>query len=524
MSGNRLEFIVSLVDRVTGPLNKITNLMGNMQRAAATGPLAKAHKFTVQLVDKVTSPLRSLIAQNSGAIKRFQSGFGKLKSGAMELAAPVQDFMHGVLDTSREYQTITEKFNQYGMGGAALAEAEKFASAANIAGASRVDMLRYMTEAQGVFRESGAKTLDEQLAAAKMAAPMLAKVNVASKGLDEHMQGLMQDQQMDMLRFTEQMGGLKSPERFNELMSGGFKAIQSSGGNVNWDQLRQFVSKAGSSAYQLSDQALFAKLEPIIGEMKGGAAGDALMTSFQRMNGIVKNKAMAHKMIDYGIWNEDAVVFDKLGGVKKFVPGKRVLDQDTSSLLSTDPVAFYEKVMLPKYKGRGLSESDIMTENSLIFGRQGGKMFNLIHKQQEPIHRSVEAFDKARGIDGSYEAIQKNYAGQQMSLDAKWKDFQLALGQDGGLLDMATQGLRMLGDAVSWLTNAAHEHPALARFAMVAGGVVAGLAGFSMVAGVVSMAVGALEMLGAVVGVILSPIGLLVAGVVSGNGIRKGSC
>ncbi len=509
---NKLEFVVAMIDKITAPLSKVLKLMDRLKAVTVAGPLSKVHAFTVNLVDKVSGPLNRMLNRNEAAMKRFQSGFGRLKNGAMDIAYPVKDFMTGVLDTNKEYQTITEKFNQYGMGDAALKEAEKFASAANIMGASRNDILKYFTEAQGVFRESGAKTLEEQLAAAKMAAPTLAKINMASKGLDEHMQGLLHDQQMDMLRFTEQMGGLKSPERFNELMSSGFKAIQSSGGNVNWEQYRQFVSKAGSSAFGLSDQALFAKLEPIIGEMKGGAAGDALMTSYQRLNGIVKNKAMAHKLIDYGIWNKKAVVFDALGGVKKFVPGRKVLKTEAADLLASDPVAFYEKIILPKYKQRGLSEREILTENSLIFGRQGGKMFNLIHKQQEPIHRSVEAFDKARGIDGAYNAIQKTYAGQQMNLDAKWKDFQLALGQDGGLLDLATRGLQHLADAVSWLTAAAKSHPILAKFAMVAGGVVVGLAAFAMVASVVSMAVGALEVLGVVVGVVLSPIGLLIAG------------
>lgn len=509
----KLQFLIGIIDKVSAPVEKIQAKLEGLQSKLKSSFAGQPWNVTVALVDKITAPLSKALASNAKNIQRFQSGFGTFKEGAEGIAAPVTDFMHGVLDESQKYQTIAEKFNQYGMGDAALKEAEKFTSAAQIMGASRTDMMTYFAEAQGVFRESGEKTLDHQLAAAKMAAPMLAKINVASKGLDPHMQGLMHDQQMDMLRFTEQMGGLKSPERFNELMSGGFKAIQSSGGNVDWSQYRQFVSKAGSSAYQLSDKALFAKLEPLIGEMKGGAAGDALMTSFQRLNGIVKNKAMAHKLIDYGVWDEKAVVFDALGGVKKFVPGKKPLKKEYSDMLSTDPVEFYEKVMLPKYKQRGLSENDIMIENSLIFGRQGGKMFNLMHKQRDPIHRSVEAFDKARGIDGSYNAIQKNYAGQKMALDAKWKDFQLALGKDGGLLDMATKGLNLLGDAVSWLTGAAKEHPALAKFALTAGAVVMGLAGFSMVASVVMLAVGALEMLGAVVGFILSPIGLIIAAV-----------
>jgi hypothetical protein len=75
---------------------------------------------------------------------------------------------------------------------------------------------------------------------------------------------------MDMLRFVEQAGGLNSPAKFNSIMNNAYKAVQSSGGNIDFSQLRQFMARAGTSAYNLSDTALYAKLEPIIGEMKGG--------------------------------------------------------------------------------------------------------------------------------------------------------------------------------------------------------------------------------------------------------------
>lgn len=94
--------------------------------------------------------------------------------------------LDGFVDEAAKYQTMTEKFNQYGMGEAARKDAESFAQTTKVLGTSTTDMLKYFTEAQGVFRESGAATLDEQLRAAKMAAPVLARINFASQGLDEH--------------------------------------------------------------------------------------------------------------------------------------------------------------------------------------------------------------------------------------------------------------------------------------------------------------------------------------------------
>jgi len=133
--------------------------------------------------------------------------------------------LDGFVDEAAKYQTMTEKFNQYGMGEAAKRDAENFAQTTKILGTSNTDMLKYFTEAQGVFRESGAAMLNEQLRAAKMAAPVLARINFASQGLDELAKEMTTAKQMDMLRFVETAGALKSPQRFNELMDAGFKAI-----------------------------------------------------------------------------------------------------------------------------------------------------------------------------------------------------------------------------------------------------------------------------------------------------------
>ncbi len=141
-------------------------------------------------------------------------------------------FMQSAVETGAEYQTLLARFSSYGMGDAAVKEADKFAQATKVMGASKVDMLRYFTEAQGVFRESGALTLEEQLKGARMAAPMLAKMHFAMASMDPAANHMSQAKEMDMLRFVEQSGGLKSPEKFNSIMNNAYKAVQSSGGKT----------------------------------------------------------------------------------------------------------------------------------------------------------------------------------------------------------------------------------------------------------------------------------------------------
>lgn len=372
-------------------------------------------------------------------------------------------FMKHAADAGAEYQTMVQKFQQYGMGDAALAEAEKFASSVKVFGTSRLDMLKYFTEAQGVFRGAGASSPEEQLRGARLAAPIMAKMQVAMQGLDEQHRAMTSAKTMDMLRFTEQAGGLQSADKFNALMDMGFRAIQSSGGNIDFTQLRQFYSKAGTSAYGLTPKALFAELEPIIGELKGSTAGDALMTSYNRLNGIIKlPNQVVHDLEKMGIWDSKKITHNSMGGVKRFDGNPLV----NSALFAKSPFEYYKEVIRPIYDARKMSEDEVHRMNALIFGRSGSKMFNLMDKQMHVIELSIDALDKQKTLNQSADAVSGTYAGKQIDFDAKWKDFQLALAQDGGLLDTFTRGLVGLTSFLKSMTEFSNNNPKFTRSVM----------------------------------------------------------
>lgn len=368
-------------------------------------------------------------------------------------------FMQSAVDVGAEYQTLLARFSAYGMGDAAVKEADKFAQATKVMGASKNDMLRFFVEAQGVFRESGELSIEDQLKGARLAAPMMAKMQFAMASMDPAANHMTHAKEMDMLRFVEQAGGLNSPAKFNSIMNNAYKAVQSSGGNIDFSQLRQFMARAGTSAYNLSDTALYAKLEPIIGEMKGGAAGDALMTAYNRLTGTLKLPNQVIKQLeDMGVWDKNKIIHNSMGGIKSIIggPGSQLTDL---KLLASDPVEFYEKVIRPKYAAKGLSEEQIQLQNNVIFGRQGGKMFNLIEKQMHVIELAAKAFEKQMGIEDASKQTAGTYTGKKVDFDAKWKDFQLALAQDGGLLDTFTKGLTGLTTFLQKLTEFSNANP-----------------------------------------------------------------
>ncbi|MDF7627723.1 hypothetical protein PUG46_00400 [Erwiniaceae bacterium L1_55_4] len=397
--------------------------------------------------------------------------------------------LDGFVDEAAKYQTMTEKFRQFGMSEQATREAQRFAEDTKVRGSSTTDMLKYLMEAQGVFSTSGAKTLDEQLRAAKLAAPVMARINFAMQGLDEHAKEMTTAKQMDMLRFTETAGGLKSPERFNELMDAAFKAIQSSGGNIDFTQYRQFMAKAGTSAFNLSNKALFAELEPIIGELKGSSAGDALMTSYNRLNGIVKlPNQVTHDLMKMGVWDASKIELNSMGGVKRFLGNPLI----NSQLFSQSPIEFYEKMILPIYRKNNYTEDQKQRENALIFGRTGGKMFNLIDKQLETIHHRIDSYGIARGMNDAYDAVGGTYNGKVVDFQKKWENLQLVMGKDGGLLDTFTKGLDGLTTTMQRMTEIAHKHPELAKFVGQAALAVTGLAAVSGGFWIIKHAAGAL--------------------------------
>jgi len=418
-------------------------------------------------------------------------GGGSYSDGMTNLATGYLGFrmLKGFVDEAARYQTMTEKFRQFGMSRAATEGAQRFAETTRVRGSSATDMLKYLVEAQGVFSESGKKSVEEQLRAAKLAAPVLARITFASRGLDEHQRETTVAKQMDMLRFTETAGGLKSPERFNELMDAAFRAIQSSGGNVDFTQYRQFMAKAGTAAFGLSNKALFAELEPIIGELKGSSAGDALMTAYNRLNGIIKlPNQVAHDLMTMGIWDASKIELNSLGGVKRF-RGNPLIN---AQLFSQSPVEYYENVILPLYRRHHYTDEQKQRENALIFGRTGGKMFNLIDKQLETIHHRIDAYGNARGLDDAYGAVGSTYNGKKIDFHKKWQNLQLVMGRDGGLLDTFTQGLDTLTHSLQQIAGIAHRHPEMAKFAGQTALAVTSLAGISGGFWVIKHAAGAL--------------------------------
>jgi hypothetical protein len=374
----------------------------------------------------------------------------------------------GPLEEAKKFEQQMGKLKLFGMTDAQNSEAVNFAKNMNIMGSSARENLKLMTEAQGVFRESG-MTGSHALEGAKLAAPFLAKIAFASSSLDEESQAKMKTSSLAMLRYIEMSGGLNSPQDFNRLANQGWKLTQTSGGAVNFEQLRQYKARAGVAGQYLTEDAM-AMMEPIIGELKGSTAGFSSRTAFNRLNGIIKvPNQVASELLKSGIWDANKVTLNGHGGIKSF-NGNPLKD---SELMMRNPVEFYGKYFKPMYDAQNTSPEERGRKNAMFFGSTGGQMYTLIDKQWATIQRSLQAYHTAKGVDDSVSVAGGTLAGKEVDLHAKWKTVMLELGTV--VLPLAIKAVEGLTTVLRGAISFAREFPTLTKGVVLAFGSLAAL-------------------------------------------------
>jgi len=335
--------------------------------------------------------------------------------------------LKGLYGPAKELNTEQNRFRLFGMTEAQNQEAFKFAKNNQIYGTTQIERLSAMREAQGVFRESGLSG-SAALAGAKLAAPVLAKLDFLASSLDDESKARMHTSNLSMLRYVESSGGLKSPQAFNAIADFGYKLNVSSGGQVNWEQLRQLKARAGAAGFHLTNDAL-ARLEPIIAELKGGAVGFGQSTAFNRLTGATRvPNQIAHELVDYGVWDKDAVIFNRNGGIKQFTRPGGPMSKDKLDLYLTNPELFYESYIKPMYTNMKLDSAEIARQNVMLFNGTGGRLFTFIDNAMDRIRMSVSSMNKTSGIEEAYKFAENTPSGQEEEFRSAWKDFKTQWG------------------------------------------------------------------------------------------------
>lgn len=333
-----------------------------------------------------------------------------------------------LFESAKALDTERARFKLFGMSDAQNNEAFKFAADMHIYGSTQTQNLRNFREAQGVFREAGLND-SSALDGAKLAAPILSKLNALDGALDEESAARSHTSNLAMLRFVESAGGLKSQDEFRRLANIGYKLKVGSGDTVDWQQLQQFEKRGLSAAINISGEGL-ARIEPSISTLGGSAVGVALRTGFGRLQGIVKNLPVPviDELLKTGVWDKKKVELNSKGGISKFLDPNGPMSAENSKLLSENPELFYEQVIRPIYAKMNLDAAGVIRQNALIYGQTGGGLANEWEKQLGTIERAVSAFNKTLGFDAASAKLPDSLTGQQEEFEAAWTDFKTQWG------------------------------------------------------------------------------------------------
>jgi len=414
-------------------------------------------------------------------ISKIGKSFG---AGAMAAGAGVGMLasLKGPLEMAMDFQRESAKLHQMGLGDAQIADAQKFVTATQIIGTSIQERMRLFTEAQGAFRESGMSG-DKALEAAKTMMPALAAYQVATKTLNGEKRTAAESQMLSLNRLVEQMGGLNDPTRAKAIVDAAFRSVQASGKMISPDQLRQFRAYGGAATANLSDEAIFAGLEPIMGELKGSTTGMGLRTASNRMHGVVMPPhQMLNEVLRLGIWDKHAMEFNSMGGIKRMKGDP--LTASLRHLMDTNPPEF-AKMMMGIYKSHGITTTEAMSrENTLLFGSNGAKVYDLMMRQMPVIGRSVDAYRLSRGIDQTNKDNADSPMMQIERFHSALNDLSLAIGQT--VLPVFTPFIAKFADLFNWLA----KHQTLAAGLTVA---FTGLAGAMAFGGMVTMMASAVK-------------------------------
>lgn len=363
------------------------------------------------------------------------------------VAASMAAFSGGkaLFESAKSLDTEKQRFALLGMTPAQNQEAFDFVKDHPIFGTTQLERLSAFREAQGVGRESGLAG-SKALEFAKLASPVLAKLDALGQGLDEESKGALHQSNISLLRFVEQAGGTGNADKFNRLADIGYKLRQSSGGTIDFRQLLGISQQGGAFTQNLSDMG-YAHAEPLMQEVNGRTYGTGKTTMGMRLFGMMSAtpKNLIRETERLGLWT----------------PGRQHMSDADEDLYKADMESWYIQRILPKYDKLKLSPNDRIRENFILGGRTGGRLLNLIDKNRSSIEKSGAAFEAAKPIAAATDQLKTSLSGQELEFVAAWEDFKTQFGNSmlpsfSGILKAGAWTLRQVAkypDALGFLVH-----------------------------------------------------------------------
>lgn len=384
--------------------------------------------------------------------KRIQSIHGQLLKGGLMVGAGVGILaaFKVPLDEAKKFQTETARFASLGFGDQVNNQAAQFAKGMRTIGTSTVDNMALVSDAMAVF-----KSLDH----AKFAAPIMAKMKFANEAMfGKEAGGANERKFMDMLKVIEFRGGLSSEREFDTQANYVQQVIAGSRNRVDATALLQALKTGGVALSRRRNDAFYLGSEPLIQEFGGSRYGTAAMSIYQNLVQSRGTITAQQELYRLGLLDKSKVQFNKLGMLKKALPGAFV---GSDVLENEGELALLQKVLLPAFKAKGITnDEDIIREFGMILGnRTGSGLMARIYQQRDQIAIQSAANAHAENIDQMSGAANKTLAGKEIDFHAKFNNLLLQTGNV--VLPMAVRGLEILNPMLERMARWMQQHPTM---------------------------------------------------------------
>jgi hypothetical protein len=353
----------------------------------------------------------------------------------------------------RQYETNTARIEALGLGKEESDKAIQFAKRMKTFGTSMNDNLGLMLDATTAFAD---------VHHAEMVAPTLAKMKFANQAAFGQEKGEENEAKfMDMLKVIEARKGLNSPEEFRKQADMVQRVITATGGRVDSTQWLEFIKTGGLAAKDLSSEAMYYQLEPLVQMMGGARVGTATMSAYQNLYQGRTTKRAASNLQKLGLIGDPSKVkHDKAGQVSFLDPGAL----KGSEIFQTNQFEWMEKVLLPALVKKGITGDKQIkdTIGSIFSNRTAGGLFGLMYDMRDQVHKNAKLNAGAFGIEDLDSRMRNALSGRELEAQARFHDAMREAGQ--AILPTYISLLNTAGSALQRITEFAKENPVLASY------------------------------------------------------------
>jgi len=432
------------------------------QQQRKLAELAKRH-------EQVIAAKKRMHQTQSAAGSAMMTGVGMVATGSAAGAPMLKS-----LGEAKHFETEVQRLRALGLGEAISNDAIKFSQGIKTYGTSSLENLELMRDSLTVFAD---------LHHAEMVLPTLAKIKFANAAMYGEEAGAEKGQTfMNMLKVIELRGGLASKEKFEHEANLVQKVLTATGGRVGPSEWLNFIKTGGVAAKSLKDEAFFYKMEPLIQEMGGHRVGTGLMSAYSNLYQGKTTVRAAREMGRLDLLDLNKVEYNKIGMIKEIMPGALA----GGKLMTTDPMAWLETVLLPKLAAKGITDQEQIKDTiaTIMTNRTASNLFTQMYMQREQIHKNERLNAGAADIDTLNKAAMSTTAGRELQALARINNAKKEIGEH--ILPIYASALEKVADVLESVTEWMKEHATATKVITIS---LTGLAAVLAVLGSLAIAV-----------------------------------